>query len=101
MKMKKIISLISQTNVAQRHKCATVKALVVGSDPTLGMKYLIFSYPDSSNDAMHGVEFRHATRFGSRIWRKVANGSVVMETECVNTRFPGSLYSAEQYETKK
>ena len=39
-----------------------------------------------------GVGFRCSTRIASRVRSKVRNGSVLMETECLNTRFPGSVW---------
>ena len=58
------------------------------------MKYYIFFF-HSTKETKRGVEFRHLTRntrnpeFGG--CSKVGNGSVYMEMECPNTRFPSSL----------
>ena len=63
---------------------------VMGSIPIQGNIYiyiffcLIFSL---HNEAKRGFEFKHSTRHADafRIWRKVGNESVLMETECLNT----------------
>ena len=59
--------------------------------PNEEMKYFIFSFRRSDNEAERGVEFRHSTRNASRIRWKVGNGCVLMGMECFNTRFPCSL----------
>ena len=53
------------------------------------IKYLIFSFPRSGNEAKRGVEHYHSTRNDSRIRQKVENVSVLMGTECFSTRLPG------------
>ena len=40
-----------------------------------------------SNETKLGVEICHLTRSASKIRRKRGNGSVLMGTECLNTRF--------------
>ena len=55
-------------------------------------KYLIFFSPRCRQSA--AFEFRHSICNASRIRkrkRKLVNKSVLMETECLNTGFPGSL----------
>ena len=82
--------------MAKGHKRAAVKENVMNSIP-IRVSYLIFLFFRSDNKAMRGVEFcqRH-TYNASRIWRKVENGSVIMETECLNIRYPCSLLQTEQ-----
>ena len=65
--------------MAHGHNCEIVNATVVGSIFTLRHEYLMFSFPCANNDAMRGVEFRHATRKVSINLRKVENVSVLME----------------------
>ena len=45
------------------------------------MKYLIFPFRRSGNEAKRGVEFRHITRYASRIRQKVGKGSILVGTE--------------------
>ena len=52
------------------------------------IKYLIFSFPLSGNEAKRGVDFRYFTRNASRIWRK---GEDEVLKQYSNTRFPRSL----------
>ena len=52
------------------------------------MKYVIFSFISLVTRHEHGVEFRDATRNAFRIQRKLGNGSVLMGTERLNTKFP-------------
>ena len=57
-------------------------------------KHLIILFPRSRNEAKGGVQFRDLRKDVSRMppeFRKVGNGSFLMATECLNTRFPGSL----------
>ena len=61
-------------------------------DPFGRIKYFIFSFPRSTNEAKRGVKFCHSTRNVSRIRCKVGNGSVLMGTGYLNIRLPGSLY---------
>ena len=51
------------------------------------MEYFKFLFLHSSVEAKRGVEFRHSTRNASE---GGSGGSVLMATECLNTRFPGS-----------
>ena len=44
------------------------------------MKYLIFSFPHSGDEAKRGVEYRHSTRYVSIFLRKVGNVIVLMGT---------------------
>ena len=62
--------------MAQGRKSATVNAISYGFDSHEEMKYVIFSFPFSGNEARRGVEFRHKTRdiFRTEILRKVGNG---------------------------
>ena len=55
------------------------------------IKYLIFSFLRSGNKAKHDVEFHHLRSNPSRIRWKEGNGNVLMGTECLKTRFLGSL----------
>ena len=54
------------------------------------VKYLIFLFSRSGDEIKRGVEFRHSTSNASRIRRKARNVNVLMETEYLNARFPGS-----------
>ena len=51
----------------------------------------LFILTGCSNEAKRGVGFHHSTRNASRVRQKEGNGSVLMRSECPNTRFPGSL----------
>ena len=55
------------------------------------IKYLLFSFLRSGNEAKRVVEFRLWTSNVLRIQRKVGNENVFIGTECLNTRFLGSL----------
>ena len=46
---------------------------------------------DFSNEAKRSVPFHYTTRNVSRIQRKLENGSILMRTQCLNIRLPGSL----------
>lgn len=67
--------------MAQEHECATVNAMVIGSIPNRGIKYLVCDFPRSGNEIKHDV-----------VKLKVGNDNVLGGTEHVNTRFPGSCY---------
>ena len=70
----------------------TVNAVGCVFDSHLGeVKYFIFSFSHSGNEANGGVEFRHSTRDAFRILREVMKGNVLIGTECLNTSLPGSL----------
>ena len=53
----------------QAHGCSCTRD-GCGFDPLGLMKYFIFSFPGSSNEAKRGVKFRYSTRNASRIRRK-------------------------------
>ena len=61
------------------------------------MKYLIYLFPRSGNEANRGVEFRHSTRYSFRIRRKVQTGSVLMETEYLNVKDLGYVPISPTY----
>ena len=52
--------------------------------------FLIFSFPLSANKT-NVMLIRYSTRNASKIRWKLGNGSVLMRTEYLNTRFPGFL----------
>ena len=49
---------------------------------------LIISFSLSGIKAKRGFKFRHSTHTASRIHQKVGNGSGLMRTKCLHTRFP-------------
>ena len=51
----------------------------------------IFSFPCSSNEVKCGIQYRYSKCNASKIEQKVENGSALMGTKCLNTRYPGSL----------
>ena len=64
---------------------------VVDSIPTPGNKIFNIVILHSGKKAKRGAEFRHSEHNISRIQRKMGNEIVLMGTEFMNTRFPGSL----------
>ena len=52
------------------------------------MKYFIFSFTSCGNQIKRGVEFQYLTYNASRILQKKGNGSGLIGTESLNTRFP-------------
>ena len=66
-------------------------AKVVSSIPLKEIKYSIFSFSRSGNEAKRSVKLCHSTRNAFRIRRKMGNEIVFIWTECFTTRSPDSL----------
>ena len=54
----------------------------------------------SDVEAKRGIKLRHSTRHASRIWGKVGNGYVLVENECLNTKFPLPTLLYARYSVK-
>ena len=80
--------------MAQEHKHVTVSPAAQACDglwvrfPLEEIEYFISSFARSGTEAKRGVELHHLTRIAFRIRRKMGNGSVLIGTECLNTRYP-------------
>ena len=82
---------ISEIVAAHEHKCSIVNTTVVNPIPTRGNKIFNIFISYSGNNTKRDIEIRHATLNTLRIQQKVGNERVLMGTECLNTRLPGSL----------
>ena len=79
--------------ILQRHKRASVSATSWGFHSHIRKRNIMFSFPRSSNEANHGVQFRHSPRNVLTIrHNSVGYSSVSMWMDCLNTRLSGSFY---------